>query len=103
MRTITITLVQTADGLLSPRTRSDAWNLMQIIGPRYRLHSDRNSIAVKRLRRIIKRAFGDDFKIVIGRGCVRNIVERPSRQEAEALGPELVAMLCPTVVGHRAK
>jgi hypothetical protein len=89
MRTITITLVQTEDGLLAPRTRSDAWNLMQILGPRYRLHSDRNSIAVKRPRRIIKRAFGDAFRVEIGRGCTRNVVERPSREEVQALGPAL--------------
>jgi hypothetical protein len=86
MRRITIMLVHTEDGLLSPRTRSDAWNLMQILGPRYRLHSDRNGIAVKRLRRIIKRAFGDDFKVEVGRGCVRDPVERPSREEVQALG-----------------
>lgn len=100
---IRITLVQTEDGLLVGRTASDRWNLNVILGDGHKLYADRNSIAVKRIRRLVKREFGDDFKIVIGRGCVRNVVERPSRQEVDALGPELVAMLCPAVVGHRAK
>jgi hypothetical protein len=92
---ITITLVRTDDGLLVGRTASDRLCLLQLLGPRYRLHSDRNSTAVKQLRRRLEREFGSAFRVQIGRGVIRDYVDRPSRKEADALGPELVAMLCP--------
>jgi hypothetical protein len=90
---ITITLVQTADGRLTGRTISDKFNLYQLLGPRYTLYADRNSTAAKQLRRRLEREFGSAFRVQIGRGCIRNEVETASRQEVDALGPELVATL----------
>jgi hypothetical protein len=91
MNAITITLVQMEDGTLSGRCESDRWNLDTILGVGHRLYSDRNSIAVKRIRRLLKREFGDAFKVVIGRGVVRDIVREPNRKEVEALGLAVVA------------
>jgi hypothetical protein len=85
MQTITITLVQTEDGRLVGRTRSDAWNLATLVLG-VTMWADRNGIATKRLRRLIQKEYGNAFKITIGRGCVRDIVAKPSRKEVEALG-----------------
>ena len=90
---IMITLVRTEDGRLRGRTISDRFNLYQLLGPRYTLYADRNSTAVKQLRRRLAREHGTAFKVQIGRGCIRNEVETASRQEVDALGPELVATL----------
>ncbi len=95
MHTITITLVQTEDGRLQGRTRSDAWNLDTILGSGWTVWADRNSIGTKRLRRRIQKEYGTAFKVVIGRGCVRDIVAKPSRKEVEALGPALASVVEP--------
>jgi hypothetical protein len=94
MRPITITLVQTEDGRLVGRTASDRWNLDTILGVGHKLYSDRNSIAMKRVRRLLKREFGDAFTVAIGRGCVRDIVAKPSRAEVDALGLAVVEPVC---------
>jgi hypothetical protein len=98
MDRITITLVQTADGLLVGRTASDRWNLNTILGDGHTLYADRNSIAVKRIRRRIEREFGGAFTVVIGRGCVRDLVERPSREEVQALGDALPLVVQPCYI-----
>jgi hypothetical protein len=91
MNTITITLVQTEDGRLVGRTRSDAWNLDSILGSGWTVWADKNSIGAKRLRRRIQKEFGNAFKVTIGRGVVRDIVAEPNRKEVEALGLAVVA------------
>jgi hypothetical protein len=97
MHTITITLVQTDDGRLVGRTRSDAWNLATLV-PGVTMWADRNGIAAKRLRRMLAKEYGTGFKVVIGRGCVRDLVERPSRAEVDALGPVLASVVQPVCV-----
>jgi hypothetical protein len=47
------------------------------------------------LRRRIQKEYGTAFKVVIGRGCVRDIVAKPSRKEVEALGPALASVVEP--------
>jgi hypothetical protein len=95
MDCIRITLVQTAEGRLVGRTASDRWNMDTILGVGHKLWADRNSIAVKRLRRIIQREFGNDLAVQIGRGCIRDIVERPSKAEVASLGPALASVVKP--------
>jgi hypothetical protein len=90
MDCITITLVQTEDGRLCGRTESDRWNLATLL-PGVTMWADRNGIATKRLRRMLAKQYGTAFKLTIGRGCVRDIVEQPSRAEVDALGPVVCA------------
>jgi hypothetical protein len=95
MNAIAITLVQTEDGRLVGRTASDRWNLDTILGVGHKLWADRNNIATKRFRRMLSKEFGPTaFKVAIGRGCVRDLVAKPSRKEADALGLTVVEPVC---------
>jgi hypothetical protein len=80
------------DKQLVGKTASDRWNLATLLGENHKLYWDRANSAAKKLRRLLKRLYGDAFKVVMDRGT-SHVVHAASRKEADSLGPALASVI----------